>query len=73
MFQEQFNLFLFREETSKEKKMRQKEYGIDFEDDYDYLQHLKPRAALGLEPIPDDTEIHIIKAKQNNKQEKIQV
>ena len=53
--------------------MRQKEYGIDFEDDYDYLQHLKPRAALGLEPIPDDTEIHIIKAKQNNKHEKIQV
>ena len=65
--------FPFRETTDTERKSKRKEYGIDFEDDYDYLQHLKPRAALSLEPIPDDTEVHVIEAKPNKNSEHVQV
>lgn len=43
------------------KKEEERQHGIFFDDDYNYLQHLKPRTNLTLEPLPDN--VAVIEAK----------
>ena len=46
----------------RQKKDEEKEHGIFFEDNYDYLQHIKPRTNLSLEPLPEN--VTVIEAKK---------
>lgn len=44
------------------RKDEEQQHGIFFDDDYDYLQHVKPRTNLTLEPLPDN--VTVIEAKK---------
>lgn len=46
----------------RRKKEEEKQHGIFFDDDYDYLQHVKPRTNMSLEPLPE--HITVIEAKK---------
>ncbi|KAL9980504.1 hypothetical protein ACROYT_G009104 [Oculina patagonica] len=46
----------------RRKKDEEKEHGIFFDDEYDYLQHVKPRTNLSLEPLPEN--VTVIEAKK---------
>ncbi|KAJ7391114.1 Protein ltv1 [Desmophyllum pertusum] len=48
--------------TNDKRRMKEKEHGIFFEDNYDYLQHIKPRTNLSLEPLPEN--VTVIEAKK---------
>ena len=47
---------------TQERKKEQEEYGVFYDDDYDYLQHLKPRTDTSLEPLP--SHITVVEAKK---------
>ena len=44
------------------RKDEEQKHGIFFDDDYDYLQHVKLRTNLLLEPLPDN--VTVIEAKK---------
>ncbi|EDO32402.1 predicted protein [Nematostella vectensis] len=46
-----------KSETSISKVEQQLEYGIHFEDEYDYMQHLKTRTDCTLEPLPSNVTV----------------
>ena len=46
----------------RRKKEEEEQHGIFFDDDYDYLQHVKPRTNVSLEPLPE--HITVIEAKK---------
>lgn len=46
------------------KKEEERQHGIFFDDDYNYLQHLKPRTNFTLEPLPDN--VTVIEAKKTS-------
>lgn len=46
----------------RRKKEEEERHGIFFDDDYDYLQHVKPRTNMSLEPLPDN--VTVIEAKK---------
>ncbi|XP_028402641.1 protein LTV1 homolog [Dendronephthya gigantea] len=54
----------YQGETVEERKKEQRDYGVFYEDDYDYLQHLKPRTDTTLEPLPDN--VTVIEAKKSD-------
>lgn len=41
----------------RRKKEEEERHGIFFDDDYDYLQHVKPRTNMSLEPLPDNVTV----------------
>jgi len=45
----------------RRKKEEEEQHGIFFDDDYDYLQHVKPRTNMSLEPLPEN--VTVIEAK----------
>ena len=51
-----------RQGTVEERKKEQQEYGVFYDDDYDYLQHLKSRTDTSLEPLPSN--VTVIEAKK---------
>ncbi|KAK3749693.1 hypothetical protein QZH41_014975 [Actinostola sp. cb2023] len=50
----------------EEKLEERKKFGIDYDDDYDYLQHIKTRTDCMLEPLPENVTV-IEKQKEKNK------
>ncbi|XP_073258108.1 protein LTV1 homolog [Porites lutea] len=44
-------------DNQRRNKDEEHQHGIFFDDDYDYLQHLKPRTNLSLEPLPDNVTV----------------
>ncbi|XP_031553215.1 protein LTV1 homolog [Actinia tenebrosa] len=48
--------------SKEERKEELTKFGIDFEDDYDYFQHLKTRTDCTLEPLPSN--VTVIEAKK---------
>lgn len=46
----------------RRKKEEEEQHGIFFDDDYDYLQHVKPRTNMLLEPLPEN--VTVIEAKK---------
>ena len=54
--------FLFRIHLRKRRKEEEHKHGIFFDDDYDYLQHVKPRTNPTLEPLP--VNISVMEAKK---------
>ena len=54
------NLFSINEKHRR--KEEEQEHGIFFDDDYNYLQHVKARTNLTLESLPDN--ITVIEAKK---------
>lgn len=48
---------LFFSNNQRRNKDEEHQHGIFFDDDYDYLQHLKPRTNLSLEPLPDNVTV----------------
>ena len=46
----------------RRKKEEEEQHGIYFDDDYDYLQHVKPRTNMSLEPLPEN--VTVIEAKK---------
>ena len=46
----------------RRKKEEEEQHGIFFDDDYDYLQHVKPRTNMSLEPLPEN--VTVIEAKK---------
>ncbi|XP_015754755.1 PREDICTED: protein LTV1 homolog [Acropora digitifera] len=55
-------IFLFRTHLRKRRKEEEHKHGIFFDDDYDYLQHVKPRTNPTLEPLP--VNISVMEAKK---------
>lgn len=55
----------FKKETLEDRQKQQQECGVFYQDDYDYLQHLKPRTDPHLEPLP--SHITVIEAKKPEK------
>ena len=43
--------------TAEDRKKEQQEYGVFYDDDYDYLQHLKTRTDTSLEPLPSNVTV----------------
>lgn len=39
------NYFFFQKEDDEKRREQQRQYGVFFDDDYDYLQHLKEASA----------------------------
>ena len=58
------NLYYYR--GREEKLEERKKFGIDYDDDYNYLQHMKTRTDCMLEPLPDNVTV-IEKQKEKNK------
>ena len=50
--------------TVEERKKELRDFGVFYEDDYDYLQHLKPRTDTSLEPLPGN--VTVIEAKKSD-------
>mgnify|MGYP002803859257 CR=1 FL=1 len=50
--------------TIQERKKEEQEFGVFYDDDYDYLQHLKPRTDTSLEPLP--SHITVVEAKKTD-------
>ena len=48
---------LFFSDNQRRNRDEEHQHGIFFDDDYDYLQHLKPRTNLSLEPLPDNVTV----------------
>lgn len=48
---------VFRSLSRSDQLEERKQYGIDYVDDYDYLQHLKTRTDCTLEPLPDNITV----------------
>ena len=48
---------LFFSDNQRRNKDEEHQHGIFFDDEYDYLQHLKPRTNLSLEPLPDNVTV----------------
>lgn len=57
-----YDFFLFRIHLRKRRKEEEHKHGIFFDDDYDYLQHVKPRTNPTLEPLP--VNISVMEAKK---------
>ena len=57
-----YDFFLFRTHLRKRRKEEEHKHGIFFDDDYDYLQHVKPRTNPTLEPLP--VNISVMEAKK---------
>ena len=51
-------------EPIEERKKEQQEYGVFYDDDYNYLQHLKPRTDTSLEPLPSN--VTVVEAKKSD-------
>ena len=48
----------------EDRKKELQEYGVFYDDDYDYLQHLKPRTDTSLEPLPSN--VTVVEAKKSD-------
>ncbi|XP_046857414.1 protein LTV1 homolog isoform X1 [Xenia sp. Carnegie-2017] len=57
---------LVRVEAEK-RRQEQQSYGVFYDDDYDYLQHLKPRTNPSLEPLPYN--ITVVEAKKSKRKQ----
>ena len=62
---------LIRNTDKRRRKSEEQQYGIYFDDDYDYLQHVKPRTDLSLEPLPDN--VTVIEAKKPSAADHLEV
>ena len=58
-------------DEKQRRKEEEKEHGIFFDDDYNYLQHVKPRTNMSLEPLPDN--ITVIEAKKPSTADHLEV
>ena len=57
---------IFRQ-TIEDRIKQQQECGVFYEDDYNYLQHLKPRTDTQLEPLPSNVTVIETKKPGNKK------
>jgi hypothetical protein len=56
--------------SREEKQTELHKFGVEFEDDYDYLQHLKTRTDCTLEPLPSNVTVIEAKDKPSEKEVK---